>query len=125
MFTFLKTVFQPFANRHYTNKKTSFLFYSFSYIPATIICLYAAIFQYAFFWLVLFAMIIYALVDYFLFDALSDKIMWKLLWSRFYEEKHFENSAEHDIIKAYERNPSDTNRAQVEKDVRNRSRPVR
>jgi hypothetical protein len=125
MSTLFKTIFQPFANRHYTARKTSFLFYSFGYIPAILICLWAAIFQYSFFWLFLLGIVAYALIDYFLFDALSDKIMWRLVWSRFYQERHFENNAEHGAIKAYERNPSAANRIQLEREIQKRSGPDR
>lgn len=118
MSTFLKTIFQPLANRHYTDKKTSFIIFAAGYIPAVVICLVGAIFVDATFWLIALAIVASALIDYFLFDTVTDKIAWKLFWSNFYDEKHFETSAEHNAIKAYETDPSEANRLALNKHVR-------
>ena len=110
MSSFLKTVFQPLSNRHYTNKRLSVLNYAYGYLPSLVVCLLAALFvDERFLWLIP-IVILYGAIDYLLFDGTVDKITWKLFWGKYYDEKHFENTTEHDAIKAYENNPSEVNR---------------
>ncbi len=118
MSTFLKTIFLPVANRHFTDKKTSFLVYAFSQLPlALFLIVPAIIFKEASLLLILSGLLILALVDYFVFDALSDKITWKLFWSRFYKKDYFASTEAHDAIKAYEKSPTEENRLAVEKHI--------
>lgn len=77
--------------------------------------MYLAILGNSIFVLCLAGLAVVVLLDYFLFDALVDKISWRLVWSKYYNEKHFERNDEHIALKKYESNPTEANRIALEK----------
>lgn len=118
MKSIIKAIFRPAENRHYTNKKTSVVQYAFEFFPVVLICVWGAIFVDAAFWLFLGAVIVYGVIDYMLFDAFFDKLWWKLVWRHFYHDEAQPLTAEQDLLKQYEKNPTPKNYAALQKHLK-------
>ena len=114
----IKSVFRPVSNRHYTSKKVSVVLYAFSFFPAVLICLFGAIAVDSFFWIILAGIIVYGFIDYMVFDAFLDKLGWRLIWRHFYDDEVHQPTAEHDVMKAYEVNPSEENHQTLQKHLK-------
>jgi len=98
----LKIFLQPIANRHYTSNKASALLYAARFTPVVLLCVWGAFTISAVFWLVLAGIVAAGVVDYVLFDALFDKLSWKLFWGRLYRQDA-PVSEEHRRMKELER----------------------
>lgn len=112
---FIKAVFRPTANRHYTNKKKSQLLYVLEFLPVASICLYCAVSIDSFFWIVLAAVVLYGVIYYLLFDAFGDRLSWKLLWSRFYSDEATSCTAADNTLKAFKQNSTPKNYEALQK----------
>jgi hypothetical protein len=115
MNSIIKALLRPYDNRHYTDKKTSAILYASKYIPSLLICLYAAVFTNAIFWILLGSIIVYGFVDYIVFDAFLDKMSWKYLWRHFYADEAGGLTPDQDVMKLYEKNPTPENYKKLQK----------
>lgn len=114
----LKTIFRPLNNRHYNGKKRSVSLYALNFVPAILICVIAATSDSPIFWTVLLAVIAYGVMDYVLFDALVDKVAWKLFWSHFYADETVPRTPEQDAMKNFEINPTAENYQTLQKHLK-------
>lgn len=112
----LKSVFRPIANRHYTDKKTSRILYALQFVFLLLVGLYGAVAIDRMFWILAVGVLLYGFIGYFVFDALFDKLTWKLLWSRFYADEVKPREA--DPLKTYEQNPTPENYEALRRHVR-------
>lgn len=106
MKSILKAILRPVSNRRYTNKKTSAILYAFRLFPVFLICLYGAIAVDSIFWLVLVGILIYGFINYIIFDAFIDKLVWRLIWDRFYSDEAKPYTLEQEALKQHEQNPA-------------------
>ena len=95
---------QPISNRHFTNRRVSFLMFASSLTPLILLCTYGAVTIDARLWFLLAGVITLSVGFYLLEDSLTDKLGWKLFWSRFYVSNDMK-SKEHMLIKELETNP--------------------
>jgi hypothetical protein len=113
-------LFIPTQNRHYTGKKLHAKMYFLVYTLPTLVIL-----------LVLLALnpstsplyllvgfVALTLIDYFVFDRIADRLLWNLVFKRFYDHKPGLTPVEHHIIKNLEKNPTFENAKIVNKHVK-------
>lgn len=89
------------------------------YVFSVVACIVAALFIDKIFWIVLIALVLQAVIRYIVFDAFFDRLSWKLLWSRFYDERT-EKSTEHQLLKKLENDPSPETRQKLADYIKNK-----
>jgi Ca2+/Na+ antiporter len=110
-------IFQPVTNRHYMGERLHRIRFMFGFIPITLICLVVFVMTLNILWLLgLVLVLTYGVVVYYTFDKARDKFLWNKLYKRHFESP--KTPAGYKEIKAYEANPSQENKANLEKTLK-------
>jgi len=118
---FLKALLQPTANRYYVGNKRSIEMHVVNYLLPVVICVYAALTNDPIFWWILGGILVYSVIDYVVFDAASDKVTWRYIWSKFYigkDERDSKLDPLHAAMKRYELHPTEANRKALNEKLR-------
>jgi len=100
---YIRYVLRPVDNRHYTGKRRAFLQETIRYSPLFVICMVCmVVVDFQFFGILLVLIGIAMLVDFFVFDAITDRLLWRFLYRRWYgRDLHI--SEEHKLMKELEK----------------------
>lgn len=112
----LKGLLRPTQNRHYVGPKLHFLRYILNYLPIFLVLMVLAVWQSSWlFLLLLMGMIALVILDYFVFDAISDRLLWSRLFKRHYDYVPDISDEHHAVMKDYEKNPTTENLERIKK----------
>jgi hypothetical protein len=116
---FVRYAFRPVENRHYTGSKIALWQLAIRYSFVLILCIIGMIFSntkgFALIFLVIIACMLF---DYFVFDAISDKIAWKVYGKRFYGKDLEPMSPEQQAMKQFEDSKGTETYEQLQENLR-------
>ena len=116
---FLYSVLRPGWNRYYADRKVYKLAYVLRFVPAFIgLTIMAILFPSWIYIPIVVAIIILGVLDYFVFDMISEKIWWKLVYKRFYGDQVGMSQAEFNTIRQFDKNPSNQNLNNLKKNFK-------
>lgn len=107
---YIRYVLRPVENRYYTGKKIAIWQQLIRYSLAIVFCVAGMLISdVKVFGVILTVITALMLVDYFVFDVLSDKLLWKFAYKRFYGQDIAPRSNEFQTMKQFEQRPNAEN----------------